>query len=140
MRWVGLDSAFQWLTSANSHFSLRLASLLAHRAPTIACALICCCHAVCRLAARWGLTTVLISWDVLREDVTRLDDLEAQGYSYVLSRPVLRKELLQVRRRGRQGGTAAGAAGAAGHGVKARSDARRGRRWARADVGGGMRQ
>eukprot|EP00198_Chlamydomonas_reinhardtii_P012585 XP_001701922.1 predicted protein [Chlamydomonas reinhardtii] len=45
----------------------------------------------------WGLTTVLISWDVLREDVTRLDDLEAQGYSYVLSRPVLRKELLQAR-------------------------------------------
>ncbi|KAG2446709.1 hypothetical protein HYH02_008274 [Chlamydomonas schloesseri] len=45
----------------------------------------------------WGLTTVLISWDVLRENVTRLDDLEAQGYSYVLSRPVLRKELLQAR-------------------------------------------
>ncbi|KAG2435248.1 hypothetical protein HXX76_007326 [Chlamydomonas incerta] len=45
----------------------------------------------------WGLTTVLISWDVLRENVTRLDDLEAKGYSYVLSRPVLRKELLQAR-------------------------------------------
>jgi hypothetical protein len=50
---------------------------------------------------RWGLTTVLISWDVLRENVTRLEDLEVQGYSYVLSRPVQRKELLQV---GGQGG------------------------------------
>ncbi|GFR44461.1 hypothetical protein Agub_g5722 [Astrephomene gubernaculifera] len=45
----------------------------------------------------WGLTTVLISWDVLRENVTQLEDLELQGYEYVLARPVLRKELLQAR-------------------------------------------
>ncbi|EFJ51557.1 guanylyl and adenylyl cyclase family member [Volvox carteri f. nagariensis] len=41
----------------------------------------------------WGLTTVLISWDILREEVTRLNELEKQGYHYVLARPVAKKEL-----------------------------------------------
>lgn len=45
----------------------------------------------------WGLTTVLISWDVLRDDVTRLSDLPDKGYSYVLSRPAGQKELAQAR-------------------------------------------
>ncbi|GFR42839.1 hypothetical protein Agub_g3797 [Astrephomene gubernaculifera] len=35
----------------------------------------------------WGLCTVLISWDALRDNVTHLQDLESQGYSYVLTRP-----------------------------------------------------
>ncbi|GLC33633.1 hypothetical protein PLESTB_000098000 [Pleodorina starrii] len=46
----------------------------------------------------WGLTTVLISWDILREKVTRLDELEMHGYDYVLSRPVASKELLKAQR------------------------------------------
>ncbi|KAG2431465.1 hypothetical protein HXX76_009480 [Chlamydomonas incerta] len=35
----------------------------------------------------WGLCTVLCSWDALRDNVTHLQDLEAQGYEYVLTRP-----------------------------------------------------
>ncbi|KAG2426117.1 hypothetical protein HYH02_014872 [Chlamydomonas schloesseri] len=35
----------------------------------------------------WGLCTVLCSWDALRDNVTHLQDLEAQGYDYVLTRP-----------------------------------------------------
>ncbi|KAG2491275.1 hypothetical protein HYH03_010282 [Edaphochlamys debaryana] len=37
--------------------------------------------------AFWGLCTVLISWDALRDNVTRLQDLQDQGYNYVLTRP-----------------------------------------------------
>ncbi|GIM13036.1 hypothetical protein Vretimale_16237 [Volvox reticuliferus] len=46
----------------------------------------------------WGLTTVLISWDILREEVTRLEELEKSGYNYVLARPVLKKELTKANR------------------------------------------
>ncbi|GLI63679.1 hypothetical protein VaNZ11_006717 [Volvox africanus] len=35
----------------------------------------------------WGLVTVLLSWDALRDNVTNLRDLSAQGYDYVLTRP-----------------------------------------------------
>jgi hypothetical protein len=45
---------------------------------------------------RWGLTTVLISWDILREEVTRLEELDRAGYDYVLARPVMAKELTKV--------------------------------------------
>ncbi|KAG2424441.1 hypothetical protein HXX76_014494 [Chlamydomonas incerta] len=45
----------------------------------------------------WGLTTVLISWDILRDKVARLDDLEALGYRYLLSRPAAAKELVAAR-------------------------------------------
>ncbi|EFJ49728.1 guanylyl and adenylyl cyclase family member [Volvox carteri f. nagariensis] len=45
----------------------------------------------------WGLTTVLISWDILRERVMRLQELEGLGYRYVLSRPALQKELLRAK-------------------------------------------
>ncbi|KXZ45700.1 hypothetical protein GPECTOR_51g685 [Gonium pectorale] len=41
----------------------------------------------------WGLVTVLISWDALRDNVTRLQDLEDQGYDYVLTRPAGDAEL-----------------------------------------------
>ncbi|EFJ42183.1 hypothetical protein VOLCADRAFT_107375 [Volvox carteri f. nagariensis] len=34
-----------------------------------------------------GLVTVLLSWDFLRDNVTNLQDLSAQGYDYVLTRP-----------------------------------------------------
>ncbi|GIL53305.1 hypothetical protein Vafri_8934 [Volvox africanus] len=46
----------------------------------------------------WGLTTVLISWDILREEVTRLEELEKNGYNYVLARPVAKKELTKANR------------------------------------------
>ncbi|GLI59716.1 hypothetical protein VaNZ11_001574 [Volvox africanus] len=46
----------------------------------------------------WGLTTVLISWDILREEVTRLEELENNGYNYVLARPVAKKELTKANR------------------------------------------
>ncbi|GLC58980.1 hypothetical protein PLESTB_001429200 [Pleodorina starrii] len=35
----------------------------------------------------WGLCTVLLSWDFLRDNVTYLQDLSTQGYDYVLTRP-----------------------------------------------------